>query len=214
MHPINKLPDLFRYGSRPAIIINLITMYRIVMFPVLLVLLFLDQIQAFKWLLLFSLLSDLIDGVLARKYKATSLLGAHLDSIGDDLTVLVGTIGVFYYRFDFMMENLYFILGLLSMYLIQLVYALIKYGRMTTFHTIMAKLAVFFQGMFICSAFFFKEVSEILFFSAVIVTALDIIEEIMLIWILKTWEANVKGIYWVLRREKTAESGADPDISG
>lgn len=202
MLQINKLPDLFRRGSRPAIIINLITLYRIVTAPLLIVLIFTNHMELFKWLLLLSLLTDLFDGVLARKYKVTSLLGARLDSIGDDLTILIGITGVFYFRYEFMMEHLYFIVGLLMLHLVELIYALIKWGKMTTFHTIMAKISMFFQSMFVCAALFFQEASQLLFFSAVVVTTIDIIEEITLVAILKKWEANVKGIYWVLRRKE------------
>ena len=207
MHPINKLSDLFRYGSRPAIIINLITLYRIVTVPLLIALIFMNHPELFKWLLLVSLLTDLVDGELARKYKVTSLLGSRLDSIGDDLTILVGITGVFYFRYAFMTDHLYFILGLLLLHLIELFFALIKWGKITTFHTISAKVSMFFQSMFICSALFFAEISYFLFFSAVIITAIDLLEEIMLIAILKNWEANVKGIYWVMKRRKNKSAG-------
>ena len=207
MHPINKLPDLFRYGSRPAITINLITLYRVVTVPLLLALIFTNHQELFKWLLLISLLTDLVDGVLARKYKVTSLLGARLDSIGDDLTILVGVTGVFYFRYAFMTDHLYYILGLLLLHLIELFSAWIKWGKITTFHTISAKVSMFFQSMFICSALFFSEISYFLIFSAVIITAIDLIEEIILIAILKNWEANVKGIYWVMKRRKNKSAG-------
>ena len=79
-------------------VINGITLYRIIAAPFLLVLIFTGQYDIFKWLLGLSFFTDLIDGFLARKYKVASVLGTRLDSIGDDLTVLVGVIAFFAWR--------------------------------------------------------------------------------------------------------------------
>jgi CDP-diacylglycerol--glycerol-3-phosphate 3-phosphatidyltransferase len=40
-----------------------------------------------------------------------------------------------------------------------------------------------------------------LFYAAALVTTLDLIEEIILVWLLPKWEINVKGLYWVYKRK-------------
>ena len=55
--------------------INGITLYRIITAPLLVVLLFKGEQELFKWLLGVSFFTDLIDGVLARTFKVTSILG-------------------------------------------------------------------------------------------------------------------------------------------
>ena len=202
MRRLKNIIDLTTVGSLPAKLVNIITLFRIMMFPVLIACLFLDQIDVYKWLLIMSFLTDLIDGQLARRYKVTSVMGARIDSVGDDLTMLAAIIGAFYYRFDFILKESYFIFPLIALYILQLILAVIKYGKMTSFHTILAKVAAFFQGLFLCSLFFFQEISYPLFYPAFIFTALDVIEEITLVIILKNWEVNIKGVYWVLRRSK------------
>src|SRR5688572_7448036 len=82
--------------------------------PFLLLLLFTGNYDIFKWLLALSFFTDLIDGFLARKYKVTSILGARLDSIGDDLTVLVGIIGLFVTQLPFIKEQVIFFIVLLA----------------------------------------------------------------------------------------------------
>ena len=69
--------------------------------------------------------TDAIDGHLARAYKATSILGAKLDSIGDDLTVLAAVIGLFVIEFEFIRENLALILILFGLFFIALMTAII-----------------------------------------------------------------------------------------
>src|SRR5687768_2183846 len=115
-----ELGDLI-LRSRPAVrIINLITLYRTITFPLLLLLILYDNLVWFKWLLLASFFTDAIDGFLARRYNATSILGSKLDSIGDDLTVLAAMIGLFAFRNEFIVEQLQVFGILFALFLIQL----------------------------------------------------------------------------------------------
>ena len=181
-------------------VINGITLYRIIAAPILLVLLFTKQYEIFKWLLAVSFFTDLIDGYLARKFKVTSILGTKLDSIGDDLTVLVGLIALFIMKLEFIKQHMIVLIILLVLFLVQTSYAFIRYKKMTNFHTYFAKTAALLQGVFLILAFFTQEPSLILFYAATIVTMLELIEEIILIRLLPKWQANVKGIYWFLKK--------------
>lgn len=185
-------------------IINGITIYRIAAAPFLLILLYYNRTDLFKWLLGLSFFTDLIDGFLARKYNVTSVLGTRLDSIGDDLTVLVALIGLIVLKPGFIgQEKITFIL-LLALFVIQTVYALIRYGKLTGFHTYLAKTAALLQGIFLLLVFFMDEPPLLLFYAAALVTMLQLAEEIILVYLLPHWEINVKGIYWVLKRKKNS----------
>lgn len=181
-------------------IINGITLYRLIAAPFLLFLILTRQSDLFKWLLAFSFFTDAIDGYLARKYKVVSLIGAKLDSLADDLTVIVAVIGLFVLRPDFASRELMWLVAIFILFVIQVVYAFIRYRAVTSFHTYLAKLAAILQGIFLILAFFVPEPIRILFYIAVGVTALDLIEEIILTFLLPKWRANVKGIYWVLKQ--------------
>lgn len=183
-------------------IINGITLYRIVAAPCLLILLFTGQLNMFKWLLALSFFTDLIDGFLARKFKVASVLGTRLDSIGDDLTVLVAVIGLFVLKADFIKEQKFMFIGLLVLFLIQVIYAFIRYRKMTGFHTWLAKTAALLQGIFLLLVFFTDQPFMPLFYAAAIITMLQLIEEIILVHLLPQWQANVKGLYWVLKNNK------------
>ncbi len=182
-------------------VINGITLYRVIAAPVLLVLLFTKQHEIFKWLLGVSFFTDMIDGYLARKFKVTSILGTKLDSIGDDLTVLVGLIALFVLKLEFIKQHIIILIILLALFLVQTTYAFIRYRKMTNFHTYLAKTAALLQGVFLILVFFTEEPSLILFYAATIVTMLELTEEIILVNSLPQWKANVKGIYWVLKNK-------------
>jgi len=180
-------------------IVNTVTWWRVVMAPVLVVLAIVRLEDAFKWLLALSFLTDAIDGFLARKFHVTSRQGSRLDSLGDDLTVLAGIAGALIFRFDFVRQQLTIILLLGGLWLLQLILALVRYRRMTSFHTYIAKGAAVLQGLFLLSVFFFSSPPIWLFYIAAGATGLDLVEEIVMILMLKEWKADVKGLYDVLR---------------
>lgn len=153
-------------------------------------------------MLAFSFFTDSIDGWLARKFKVTSIFGARLDSIADDLTILAAIIGLFRLKMEFIRENWVIVTILISLLLLQNILALIKYRKISSFHTYLAKIAAVLQGCFLILMFLLPEPVYPLFYAAAIISLLDLIEEIILVILLPKWETNVKGIYWVMRKKR------------
>ncbi len=178
-------------------VINGITLYRIIAAPFLFILVFNSDFNIFKWLIGFSFFTDLVDGFLARRFRVVSILGSKLDSIGDDLTIFCAITGLFVFNFDFIKEHVVSLLFLFILYLIQLIIAFYKYHQITNYHTYLAKLSAILQGVFFIFIFFTNDNYIILFYFALIITAIQIIEEIIITLYLKAWKANVKGLFWV-----------------
>jgi phosphatidylglycerophosphate synthase len=200
---IETLYDLFTKSDSITLTVNLITLYRIVAAPVILILLFTDHYNLYKWLLLVSFFTDIADGFLARRYNANTVIGAKLDSIGDDLTILAAIIGLIKLRYEFVTEHSFLFILIISLFVIQLVFSLFRYGKISSFHTYAAKISALLQGVFLLSIFFFKEPIYILFYLAAYITIIDLIEEIILVYILPKWKNDVKGLYWVLKKNKS-----------
>lgn len=175
--------------------------YRIVAAPVLLAMLWLDCRLVFTWLLLVSYSTDAIDGYLARKFNITSPRGSQLDSFGDQITLIIGLIGLFYFETDFIITNLTLILIAFIPYVVQMILAYMKYGKATAFHTYLAKISAVLQSLFILWSLFFRP-EPILFYTMIIVGVLETIEEITLIFMYKKWASDVKGIYWALKDKR------------
>ena len=183
-------------------IINGITFWRILMAPLLLFLALNRHINMFKWLLALCFLTDAADGYLARRYNVSSERGAILDSIGDDLTVGVAIIGMFVFKMNFIRQELLLLLIMISLYAMQLFLALVRYHKLTSFHTRIAKAAAILQGVFLLLLFFLPSPVYIVFYAMACMTILDLVEEIVIVLILHQWEANVKGLYWVIKRKR------------
>ena len=171
--------------------------YRIFAAPFLLTLIWLDLRLVFTWLLLISYSTDAIDGYLARKLKITSARGSQLDSFGDQVTLIIGLIGLFCFEPDFIKTNLFLILIVFIPYIIQMLIAYFKYGKATAFHTYLAKLSAVFQSLFILWSLFFNP-EYVLFYTMITIGLLETFEEIILIFMYANWAADVKGIYWAL----------------
>lgn len=175
--------------------------YRIFTAPILLSLIWLDQRLIFSWLLLISYTTDAIDGYLARKYKITSSRGSQLDSVGDQITLIVGLIGLFYFETEFIKTNLILILIVFVPYILQMIIAYFKYGKATAFHTYLAKLSAVMQSVFILWSLFFST-NYSLFYIMIAIGLLETFEEITLIFLYDDWTSDVKGIYWALRDKR------------
>ena len=93
---------------------------------------------------------------------------------------------------------------LIVFFLFQTASACIRYSRMTNFHTWLAKTAALLQGVFLLLTFFMGKPFLPLFYTAVTITLLELAAEIILVYVLPVWEANIKGLYWVLKRKKPA----------
>ncbi len=175
--------------------------YRIAASPFLLILIWLGEREIFTWFLLVSYCTDMIDGFLARSLKITSARGSQLDSFGDQITFIIGLIGLLVFEYDFMKENYLLILIAFVPYSIQMVLAFRKYGKATAFHTYLAKLSAIIQGVFILWLLFFNPIYW-LFYTMIVLGLLETIEEITLIFMYDKWVAGVKGIYWALRDKR------------
>jgi len=120
---------------------NVLSSLRIVLMPVLLLLAWQQKQLVFLLVLAMCLVSDALDGFLARRLNQQSDFGAKLDSWGDLLTY-GAMIGGLYLAWPdtFYREAGFIALGVGS-YLLPTVASLIKFGELPSYHTWGAKLA-------------------------------------------------------------------------
>jgi len=183
--------------------------YRVIAAPFLVLLLWLDERQLFAWFLLISYSTDAIDGYLARKLKITSPRGSQLDSFGDQITLVVGLIGLLVFENEFIKKNILLISIAFVPYIIQMIIAYYKYGKATAFHTYFAKLSAIIQSAFILYSLFFAP-NYTLFYIMIAFGLLETIEEITLIFMYDNWASDVKGIYWAYRDKRRLKNTKKP----
>jgi cardiolipin synthase len=176
---------------------NAISIARICATAVLLAAVLQHRIALFKWLLLACLLSDILDGLIARTFHLTSKLGASLDSTADVLTMLMGLYGAVVFQKAFVIEHRSGILLIAVFYIAELLASLLRYGKVSSFHTLLDRIAAYMAGIFIMSLFLWGYHGW-LFQLTVLVFVVALCEEMALICILPEWKSDVGSMYRVL----------------
>src|SRR5258708_12550322 len=94
----------------------------------------------FVVLLAAGLLTDALDGFLARRLDANSELGRKLDSIADYLTLITGVAGIALLWPDIMRRELPWVASGLAAFFGVVVYGLVRLGRAPCYHTWASKI--------------------------------------------------------------------------
>jgi CDP-diacylglycerol--glycerol-3-phosphate 3-phosphatidyltransferase len=177
---------------------NVLSSARALAVPVLLVLALGEQRVAFTWVLIPALLTDVLDGWIARAFHLESRIGAVLDSVADSLMLFVAVFGVWVFHPDVIRGHAWLCGIAVGLWLLEDVLALLRYRRLSSFHTYLSKLVANLLGLFIGWLFLFGFEPWLLWLAAgaSIVASL---EELALLMVLTEWRADVRGLWWVLR---------------
>jgi len=180
---------------------NVLSGARMLAVPVLAVLAALARETAFTWVLIPALLTDIADGLIARMYGLESRLGAMLDSIADTLLMFVSLYGLWTFYPEVVTGHAWLVGTAVGLWVLEDVLALARYGRLSSFHTVLSKIVANLLGLFIGWLFLFGFEPWMLYLAmgASIVASL---EEIALVARLPTWRADVRGLWWLLRERR------------
>jgi len=185
----------------PRHIPNIISALRIASAPVLIGLTWLGWQQAFSWLLAAALVSDILDGAIARRFGYVSDFGSLLDSVADFLLFVVSAYGIWRFYPDLVAEHEYAFLLVVVLWIGTSVAGYLRYGRMASFHTYLARVTAYVIGGFLATLFLLGFYPW-LFWTAVTLVVLANVEEFILMALLPTWTPNARGLYWVLKRRE------------
>jgi CDP-diacylglycerol--glycerol-3-phosphate 3-phosphatidyltransferase len=130
---------------------NGISLARLLATPVLLAAVLWRRPELFKWLLLACLLSDILDGLIARVFRLRSQLGAMLDSTADILVMIIMIAGVCVFQRQFVTAHFWEISVAVAFFALEIIAALWRYKRISSYHTILNRIAAYAQGIFVIS---------------------------------------------------------------
>lgn len=177
---------------------NAISLARLLAVPVLFVLALLEHERAFGWVLVPALLTDIFDGLIARLYHLESRLGAILDSVADELLMIVSAYGLWVFHHYLFEQYGAFVWTALGLWLLESLVSLLRYGRLSSFHTYASKVAANVLGLFVI-VLFVLGFQPWLFYAAMCSAILASVEELALIAVLPKWRADVRGLWWVMQ---------------
>ncbi len=183
---------------------NLLSLFRIIAAPFLLLTGWFNMPTLFFILFVLMLLSDALDGIIARMWDQTSELGARLDSYGDILTYLTTPLAAWWLWPDIIKDELYYIIAAIIIYVLPAVFALLKFGKLASYHTWITKISAVLMSAGAVMLLGFE--SNLLFHIAIYFLVIEMVENIAITFILQEQKSNIYSI-WHAWKERDLDKG-------
>jgi CDP-diacylglycerol--glycerol-3-phosphate 3-phosphatidyltransferase len=176
---------------------NVLSMARVVVVLPELYFAFVGNKVAFLALAAFALFTDSIDGAIARRLRQDSILGAKLDSLGDLATYMSLPICGWMLWPDIIIAERPFVAVAIMSYMMPVAVGLVRYRRVTSYHTWGAKLSAVLMGAAVL--LLFMDITPWPFRVFTPIAAMAGIEEIAITFTLSDWHANVPTLWHAKR---------------
>jgi CDP-diacylglycerol---glycerol-3-phosphate 3-phosphatidyltransferase len=177
---------------------NLISMFRLVCAPFLVLAGLAKTPMLFFAILALMLLSDALDGFLARRWNQTSVLGAKLDSYGDYATYMAVTFGAWLQWPERIERETFVILFAVAVFILPALVSIIKFHRFASYHTLITKVAAVLMSLAIFALLLFDRSWPL--YIAVTVLSIEAVENIAITLSLKEPRTDISS-YFTLHKK-------------
>ncbi|MDC1288348.1 CDP-alcohol phosphatidyltransferase family protein [Gammaproteobacteria bacterium] len=171
---------------------NLISAIRILIAPLLFVFAFRQMETWFLGTLIFSGLTDVLDGYIARRLHQTSALGAHLDSWGDFVIYSTMAACAWILWPELTRQVILYYALILCSFVLPALIGLIKFREFTGYHTWSVKIAVLFT--FAGYIALYADIAQWPFMIASGLCVIAAVEEILITLVLRHERTDVRSL--------------------
>ena len=185
----------------PLTVPNILSLYRLFMFPVLILMIILKQEMVFAILLVISLNTDVWDGWIARRFNQQTAIGARIDSLADIGVYITALSGITIFKIAEIGSDAWLFYVFVASYIVTHLSPLIKFGKIQSFHLWSIKFGGYLQGIFFILLFFVDYI-PIYFYVMVNLSLLAFIESLTIQLLIPEMRSDVKGLYWILKERK------------
>ncbi len=176
----------------------MLSLYRICIIPFVLYLVIIKNEKWFAIFITISLVTDILDGWIARTFNMQTEIGTKLDSLADLGTYVIAFVAIYIFKWNELKHFTILIVIFLIAYVLSYLIMFIKFKQLLGLHTYLFKITGYIQGAFIISMFLFKAYPWMIYI-AFGVGLLACIEEIIILLKITKPKSNVKGLYWILK---------------
>ena len=180
---------------------NFISLYRLLAFPVIFFMALTGREQWFVILLCISLVSDVLDGNIARLFKLQTHFGAALDNLADIFTYAMAILGLFIFKWTDIKPHSWILFLFLGIFILSYIVSFARFGKIPGLHLYSAVSAGYAQSIFFFVLFVWGFYPWMLY----VVATWGIIaytEKIFILFKLDDIKIGVKGLYWLIKKEK------------
>jgi CDP-diacylglycerol--glycerol-3-phosphate 3-phosphatidyltransferase len=186
---------------------NVLSGTRLLIAPLLVVVAVAQLHRVFVVLLAISLVTDILDGKIARWLGQTSELGAKLDSWADMATYMLVPFCAYFLRPEVLTSLALVFWTIVAAYVVPISVGFAKFGSLTIYHTRGAVISAYFLGA--STLVFFSGGPTWPLWGAALVLALAEVEEVLITLTLLKPHSNVKDLRQARRlRERDAASNS------
>lgn len=180
---------------------NLISLYRLLIFPVILFMAVNGRENGFVILLCISLVSDVLDGNIARIFKLQTNFGAALDNLADICTYAMALLGLFIFKWAEIEPHAWILYIFLGVFVLSYIISFYRFGKIPGLHLYSAVSAGYIQSAFFFVLFVFGFYTW-MYYLAVGWGVIAYTEKIFVLLKLDDIKTGVKGLYWLIKKEK------------
>lgn len=188
-----------KYVDRIYTVPNILSAFRLAAAPVAIGLALAGYRSAFATIICVSLLTDVLDGLLARLLDQRTRIGARLDSIADDATFGAALVGIFLFQYETIGSSIWWLYAFLFMFAMSTIVPIVRFGRTPSFHLYSFKINGYILAAFFFTLFVFGFYRPFFYF-AMIYGIISCLEVIIVSIVLSKPESDVQGLYWILKR--------------
>lgn len=180
---------------------NALSLYRLLAFPVILVMALTNRETTYVVLLCISLVSDALDGSIARRFNLQTKFGAALDNLADMCTYAVAILGLFVFKWAEIEPHAWILYLFFGVFALSYVVAFSRFGKIPGLHLYSAVSAGYVQSIFFFVLFVFGFYAWF-YYLALAWGVIAYIEKIFVLLKLDDIKRGVKGLYWLMKEQK------------
>lgn len=177
---------------------NLLSFYRLLSFPFVLYFVLIKHENIFAILLIINLITDALDGMIARAFNLQTEFGAKLDSYADIGMYISAIVGVIIFKSEDLAPHLISLYIFIAAFIIPKIISYYKFREFPSLHLYSAKIGGYTQGAFFFALFAFG-FNTVFYYITIIWGILSFLEQIVVVIITSKPKSNVKGLYWLLK---------------
>lgn len=180
---------------------NFLSAYRLAALPFIVYTIIQGDKQLYITLLSVNLITDILDGLIARTFKLETEFGARLDSFADIGTYLMAFMGMIILEHDFVKKYAVAFILMIGLYITPQIISLIRFKRTTSLHLYSSKVTGYLQGIFIFS-YFNWGYADWYFYLMLSCSYIAYTEALIILICIPQLRSNVKGIYFMFKQFK------------
>lgn len=177
---------------------NILSLYRLLSFPVVLYFALSNKENIFVVLLVVNLITDALDGIIARMFKLETEFGAKLDAYADIGMYITAIIGVVAFKSSDLSPHYLSLFVFVFVFIAPKLVSLYRFKRFPSLHLYSSKVGGYMQGAFFFVLFVFG-FNVAFYYFVILFGILTFIEQVIILLIIPELKSNVKGLYWALK---------------